>query len=31
MGSALIVRAASGSEGLSKIVRYLPINQGGLR
>ncbi|MEC5214175.1 hypothetical protein RCH06_002737 [Polaromonas sp. CG_9.5] len=31
VGSALVVRAASGSEGLSKIVRYLPINQGGLR
>ena len=31
MGSALVVRSASGSEGLSKIVRYLPINTGGLR
>ena len=31
MGSALVVRAASGSEGLSQIVRYLPINQGGVR
>ena len=31
VGSALMVRAASGSEGLSKIVRYLPINQSGLR
>lgn len=31
MGSALVVRAASGSEGLSKLVRYLPINQSGLR
>ena len=31
MGSALVVRAASGSEGLSRLVRYLPVNTGGLR
>ena len=31
VGSALIVRAASGNEGLSKLVSYLPINQSGLR
>lgn len=31
LGSALVVRAASGSEGLAKVVRYLPINKTGLR
>lgn len=31
VGSALMVRAASGSEGLSKVVSYLPINKGSFR
>ena len=31
IGSALVVRAASGSEGLSKLVRYLPIHPRGVR
>lgn len=31
MGSALVVRAASGSEGLSKLVDHLPIHQRGVR
>ena len=31
LGSALIYRAASGSEGLSKLLRYLPIGNPGLR
>ena len=31
LGSALLVRAASGHEGLSKVLRYLPIGKSGLR
>ena len=31
LGSALVVRAASGREGLAKVVRYLPISKIGLR
>ena len=31
MGSALIVRAASGNEGLSKLVDNLPIHPRGVR
>jgi len=31
LGSALLYRAASGREGLTKVLRYLPIGKTGLR